>query len=176
MTSLIGGVRVKKSSLRIDSYGTIDELNSYVGLVRDSVTEDHLKSVLYDVQFVLFNIGSVLAADPEKNKMALPEVYEQDIKTLEDEMDAMNEVLPPLTHFILPGGHPFVSYAHLARTVCRRAERIVVALADHDQVNPLIIQYLNRLSDYLFILARFIAHSLNVEENKWIPKTSKNQE
>jgi cob(I)alamin adenosyltransferase len=85
-------------------------------------------------------------------------------------------VLPPLTHFILPGGHPFVSYAHLARTVCRRAERIVVALADHDQVNPLIIQYLNRLSDYLFILARFIAHSLNVEENKWIPKTSKNQE
>lgn len=167
-TSLIGGVKVSKSNIRIHSYGTVDELNSFIGIVRDMSTDEHIRSTLYIIQNLLFTVGSHLAAHPEKSNMKLPELQESDIALLEKEIDAMNEVLPPLTAFILPGGHPHVSHCHVARCVCRRAERLTVELAENEMVEPVIIKYLNRLSDYLFVLARKLAFDYNVEEVKWV--------
>lgn len=167
-TSLIGGVKVSKGNLRIHAYGTVDELNSQVGLVRDLFDEAHAREVLYRIQNLLFTIGSHLAAHPEKSRMKLPEITEADVVQLELEMDKMNESLPELTHFILPGGHPTASQCHIARTVCRRAERLAVELAQHEKVEPILIKYLNRLSDYLFTLARMIAHHHGAEEVKWM--------
>jgi cob(I)alamin adenosyltransferase len=166
-TALIGGVRVPKSSHRIDAYGTVDELNSHVGLVRDLYPEAHAKEILLGIQNQLFNIGSHLASHPEKSRMKLPEITEEQITLLENEMDSMNETLPALTHFVLPGGHPTTSQCHIARTVCRRAERLIVKLAEEEQVEPIVIKYINRLSDYLFVLSRAIAHYYNAEEIKW---------
>jgi cob(I)alamin adenosyltransferase len=168
-TSLIGGVRVSKNSLRINSYGTLDELNASIGLVRDVIKDSHTNQILYKIQNQLFNIGSHLASHPEKSNMKLPDIDASEITLMETEMDAMNEVLPPLAHFILPGGHIHVSFCHLARCVCRRAERLVVDLNESEKVDAIIIQYLNRLSDYLFVLGRKIAMDENVEEVKWIP-------
>lgn len=165
-TGLFGGKRLPKSHIRIDAYGTVDELNSYIGLVRDCVTAEHLKILLKEVQDRLFTIGSNLASDPDK-AMDVPDIRKVDIELLEKAMDALNEKLPPLKSFILPGGHPIVSYCHIARCVCRRAERLVVALHQIEPVEPILIRYLNRLSDYLFMLARGMAKDLEVAEVKW---------
>ncbi len=169
-TSLIGGVRVPKHHLRIEAYGTVDELNSYVGLIRDQDIKENYKTILKEIQDRLFTVGSSLASDPEKSKMKIPDFHQEDISLLENQMDEMNAELPELKNFILPGGHSIVSYCHLARVVCRRAERLTVHLSESSYVDELVIQYLNRLSDYLFVLGRKIAHDLNVEEYKWIPR------
>jgi cob(I)alamin adenosyltransferase len=168
-TSLIGGVKVSKSNLRIHSYGTVDELNSFIGIIRDSYADSHANHILYNIQNLLFTIGSHLASDPIKSKMKLPEISELDITVLEKEIDAMNEILPELTHFILPGGNLSSSYCHVGRTVCRRAERLVVELGENEPVDPIIIKYINRLSDYLFVLARKISFDAGAEEVKWLP-------
>ncbi len=169
-TSLIGGTRVPKYHLRIESYGTVDELNSYIGLIGDQELPLHDKELLKQVQDRLFTIGSSLASDPEKSKMVIPDLYQADIELLEKEMDAINEVIPELRHFILPGGDQAISFCHLARCVCRRAERLVVHLATESTVDEKITIYLNRLSDYLFTLGRKIAHDRKIAENQWIPR------
>ena len=174
-TSLIGGTKVLKSHLRIESYGTVDELNSYVGLVNDHLLDKHSKIILKEIQDRLFTIGSSLACDPVKEPlMKIPDLKEADILLLEDEIDKMNETLPEMKSFILPGGNIAVSTVHVARCICRRAERICVHLQQEDIfVDPLVIKYLNRLSDYLFILARYTGHLLGVEEIPWIPRIAK---
>ncbi|MDP9080522.1 MAG: cob(I)yrinic acid a,c-diamide adenosyltransferase [Bacteroidota bacterium] len=172
LTSLIGGTRVAKYHIRIESYGTVDELNSYIGLISDQEISAHDKKILKEIQDRLFTVGASLAADPEKSKMVIPDLYIEDIELLEQEMDKMNETLPELRHFILPGGSNTISYCHIARCVCRRAERITVHLAEESKVDEKVTIYLNRLSDYLFTLARKIAHENKVPENKWMPRSS----
>ena len=167
LTSLIGGTRVPKSSLRIECYGTVDELNSHIGLVRDQDVNAARRPLLKEIQDRLFTIGSALAADPEKSKMKLPDLLAADVTLLEEEMDRMNTDLPELRAFILPGGHPAVSETHVARCVCRRAERLVIHLGEDSFVAELVVVYLNRLSDYLFVLSRAMAHELGVEEVTW---------
>jgi len=171
-TSLIGGTKVLKSHARIETYGTIDELNSYIGLVSDHLTGEHSKTMLKEIQDRLFTIGSSLACDPDKEPlMKIPDLKDGDIIVLENEIDTMNEVLPPMKSFILPGGHVAVSTTHVARCVCRRAERYCVRMLEQDTfVDPLVIKYLNRLSDYLFVLARYIGHLLQVAEISWKPR------
>lgn len=168
-TSLFGGKRLPKNHIRIEAYGTVDELNSWIGLVRDSVPAESTRDLLKEVQDRLFTIGSNLASDPDK-EMIVPDIKEADIEQLEQAIDAMNEALPPLKNFILPGGHPTVSYCHVARCVCRRAERGVVALQQNEPVEAIVIRYLNRLSDYLFVLARKTAQELGAEEVTWQPR------
>jgi cob(I)alamin adenosyltransferase len=165
-TSLFGGARLPKNHIRIEAYGTVDELNSYIGLVRDATDNEAVRNVLKEVQDRLFTIGSNLASDPSK-EMITPDVFQTDIEFLETEIDTMTAVLEPLRSFILPGGHTTVSFCHIARCVCRRTERLVVALAENEKVDLIIIQYLNRLSDYLFTLGRLLAKDLGVEEVKW---------
>lgn len=171
-TSLIGGTKVAKSHIRIESYGTIDELNSYIGLVSDQIEFTEIKVTLKEIQDRLFTIGSSLATDPEKDsKMKLPDLKEEDILYLEQQIDRMNEALPVMKNFILPGGHVAVSTSHIARCICRRAERLCVNLKEHEEfIDPVVIKYLNRLSDYLFVLARYIGHLLQVEEIPWKPR------
>ena len=169
-TSLLGGARVSKAHIRIDAYGTIDELNSYIGLLNDQEVNAHRYDFLKEVQDRLFTVGSHLATEPGKDKVIKPDLFESDIEALERAMDEMDAELPALTSFILPGGHQSVSFAHLARTVCRRAERISIALNDHEEIDPLIIRYLNRLSDYLFVIGRKMALELKTEEVKWEPR------
>lgn len=169
-TSLIGGTRVPKHHLRIESYGTVDELNSYIGLIRDQDIAVHDRQVLKEIQDRLFTIGSSLASDPEKSKMIIPDLHETDIELLEKEMDAINEKLPELHHFILPGGNNAISFCHIARCVCRRAERLSVHLSEESKVDNKINIYLNRLSDYLFTLARKIGNEKKIAENQWIPR------
>ncbi|MDX5340668.1 MAG: cob(I)yrinic acid a,c-diamide adenosyltransferase [Cyclobacteriaceae bacterium] len=170
ITSLLGGTRVPKSDLRIDAYGTVDELNSYMGLLRDQKVNADRTDFLKEIQDRLFTLGADLATVPGKDKVKKPDLHPEDITILEKEMDQMDAELPPLSAFILPGGHTSVSFCHLARTVCRRAERIVVELASYEEVNELVIQYLNRLSDYLFVLGRKMAQELQVEEVTWTPR------
>ncbi|GAA4337204.1 cob(I)yrinic acid a,c-diamide adenosyltransferase [Flaviaesturariibacter amylovorans] len=171
-TALIGGTRVPKSHLRIDSYGTVDELNSWIGVVRDHLGDEASRSTLSEIQDRLFTLGSALACDPEKEpKLKIPDLKTADVELLEREIDRMNETLEPMRAFILPGGAPSVSFLHVARCVCRRAERLCVALQEVDgDLEILILQYLNRLSDYLFVLARWAAHLSGVEEIKWKPR------
>ncbi len=169
-TSLIGGTRVPKYHLRIEAYGTIDELNSWLGLIRDQPIDDHSLRIVMDIQDRLFTIGSLLASDPEKSRMKLPELTSDDVTILENEMDMMESHLSELKSFILPGGHTTVSYTHIARCVCRRCERLVVHLTEENPIDPLIGIYLNRLSDYLFVLSRFFAQNLNVPESPWNPR------
>jgi len=171
-TSLIGGTKVSKSHRRIEAYGTIDELNSFTGLCIDHLKANNIASVLVHVQDRLFTIGSALAADPQKNtKLKIPDLYEADVTLLEKEIDAMNETLPAMKSFVLPGGHVAVSTLHIARCVCRRAERCCVRLNKKGEpADPLIIKYLNRLSDYFFVLARYAAHKLEAEEIPWKPR------
>jgi len=169
-TSLIGGTRVPKHHLRIESYGTVDELNSYIGLIRDQDIATHDKQILKEIQDRLFTIGSSLASDPERSKMIIPDLHQADIELLEKEMDAMNEKLPELRHFILPGGNNAISFCHIARCVCRRAERLAVNLSVESTVEEKVNIYLNRLSDYLFVLARKIGNEQNIPENHWIPR------
>ena len=176
-TALFGGTRVKKYNLRIESYGTVDELNSYIGLIKDQEVSEYTKSALLKVQNELFTLGAMLATPPEKEtlksgkeRLNIPKVDDNSILFLENEIDKMDAELPQMTHFILPGGHQAVSFCHIARCVCRRAERLSVALNDEESINNDIIKYLNRLSDYLFTLARKLSKELSVEEIKWIPE------
>lgn len=171
-TSLIGGTKVPKSHLRIDTYGTVDELNSFIGLLGDYITDSATRSMLKEIQDRLFTVGSSLACDPDKEPlMKIPDLKESDITLLEHRIDAMNEVLPVMKWFVLPGGHVAVSTAHVARCVCRRAERGCVNMQEQDMfVDPLVIKYLNRLSDYLFVISRYIGHLLNVAEIPWKPR------
>ncbi|MEO6521086.1 MAG: cob(I)yrinic acid a,c-diamide adenosyltransferase [Mucilaginibacter sp.] len=170
LTSLIGGTRVAKHHIRIESYGTVDELNSYIGLIRDQDIVAKHKEVLKEVQDRLFTIGASLAADPEKSKMKIPDLHTEDIELLEKEIDRMDTELPPLRHFILPGGSNAVSFCHIARCVCRRAERLSVHLSEDSFVEEKVIIYLNRLSDYLFTLGRKIGNEQQIVENEWIPR------
>lgn len=176
-TALFGGTRVPKHHIRIDTYGTVDELNATIGVVRDQDIDAHSKEILSEIQYNLFTLGAELATDPKKAKfksgkdrLNITRIEAEDIEKLEHEIDAMNEELPQMTHFILPGGHPIVSYCHLARCVCRRSERLATALYDLEPFDEKLLQYLNRLSDFLFVLARKLTKKLEVEEIQWIPK------
>jgi cob(I)alamin adenosyltransferase len=166
-TSLLGGTRLSKANVRIDSYGNVDELNAWIGMLRDQPVNSGRRSLLKEIQDRLFTIGSHLASEPDQTRKRLPDLHEADVELLEQEMDAMDAVLPPLRSFVLPGGHPSVSYGHVARTVCRRAERAVILLHDHEPVEEIIIRYLNRLSDYLFVLSRLMTQELGAEEVAW---------
>jgi cob(I)alamin adenosyltransferase len=169
-TSLLGGSRVSKANIRIETYGTVDELNSFIGLLRDfTTTDEDRKQLLIQIQERLFTIGSALAAEPGKS-FSIPDLHETDIQLLEEEMDKMDAALPPLKNFILPGGHQQVSYCHLARTICRRAERRCIELNQHEEVSDFVIKYLNRLSDFLFMLARKISLEVGAEEIPWKPR------
>lgn len=176
-TSLFGGTRVPKHHLRIESYGTVDELNSYIGLIKDQQISSKVKDSLIRIQHDLFTLGAMLATPPEKEnlksgkeRLNIPKISEESVLFLENNIDQMNTELPEMTHFILPGGHTTVSFCHIARCVCRRAERLSVQLNDNEYVNENILKYLNRLSDYLFVLARKLTYDLNAEEIKWIPE------
>lgn len=169
-TSLIGGTRVPKDHIRIEAYGTVDELNSYIGLIRDQKIEESHKNSLIEIQDRLFTIGSILASDPVKSKMKIPELKEEDITFLESEIDKMNEVLPEMRSFVLPGGHTTVSFCHIARCVCRRAERKIIHLSSESLVPEITIKFLNRLSDYLFMLSRKLGQDLQVTETPWNPR------
>jgi cob(I)alamin adenosyltransferase len=168
-TGLFGGARVSKDHLRIEAYGTLDELNAFLGLLRDHCSLTAQREILYEVQNRLFSIGGMLATDPSKDNLYAQtlDLYPADLAVLEQAIDALDAQLPPLKNFILPGGHPTVSYAHLARCVCRRAERCLVSLHAQEAVDPLMLSYLNRLSDYLFVLGRALAQDLGVEEVIW---------
>lgn len=170
ITSLIGGTKVPKHHIRIESYGTVDELNSYIGLIRDQEISDEEKNLLKIVQDRLFTIGASLAADPEKSQMKIPDLNLTDVLLLETKIDEMNEILPELKHFILPGGSTTVSYCHLARCVCRRAERLIVHLASESFVDEKVIIYMNRLSDFLFVMGRYIGFRNGIAENQWVPR------
>lgn len=169
-TALFGGARVPKNHIRIESYGTVDELNSYIGLIRDYIEDEALRDVLKEIQDRLFTLGAILATDPSKDNLKTPDLHDKDVSYLESKIDGMEEQLPALKHFILPGGHPAVSFCHIARCVCRRAERMTVALNENEPVLPVVIQYLNRLSDYLFVLSRLVGLLLKAEEVCWIPR------
>ncbi|MDO1501105.1 cob(I)yrinic acid a,c-diamide adenosyltransferase [Winogradskyella maritima] len=176
-TALFGGTRVPKHHIRIESYGTIDELNSHIGLIRDQQIDPIYKSLLMDIQDRLFTVGAILATDPEKAtlkngkaRLNIPKISDADIKKLEDAMDSMNAQLPEMTHFVLPGGHQTVSFCHIARCVCRRAERLASHLNSLEPFQPETLMYINRLSDFLFVLARKLSHDLQADEVKWIPK------
>lgn len=169
-TSLFGGQRLLKSDLRIDAYGTVDELNSYLGLLRDQPVNANRKEILLEIQDRLFTIGSILATVPGNTKVKIPLLNESDVVLLEKEIDKMDDQLPPMKSFVLPGGHESVSMGHVVRTVCRRAERLVIALHDQNPVDLILIKYLNRLSDYLFVLCRMMARELNIEETPWKPR------
>ncbi len=176
-TALFGGTQVSKHHIRIDSYGTIDELNAWLGLIRDQEIDTHSKKLLAIIQDKLFTLGAILATDPEKallksgkERLNIPKINASDIELLEKEMDAMNESLPPMTHFILPGGHTTVSYCHIARTVCRRAERLATQLFEKEPFEENVLSYINRLSDYLFVLARKLSKDLITDAIKWIPE------
>ncbi len=176
-TALFGGTRVPKYHIRIDSYGTVDELNSFIGLIRDQEIDEHSKKTLIKIQEKLFTVGAILATDPEKQilkngkeRLNIPKISDGDISFLETEIDKMEETLPQMTHFVLPGGHTTVSYCHVARCVCRRAERLATLLNHEEPTDPMVLTYLNRLSDYLFVLARMLTYQLSAEEIKWIPQ------
>lgn len=170
LTSLIGGTRVPKHHIRIEAYGTVDELNSWIGLLRDVIADASVKTLLIEIQDRLFTIGSALATDPEKSKMKLPELLDADVVRLEKAIDAIDAIVTPMKSFVLPGGHEQVSHCHIARCVCRRAERNIIHLAETVAVPDLVIQYLNRLSDYLFMLSRKLTVDLGAEEIPWKPR------
>ncbi len=176
-TALFGGTRVPKHHIRIESYGTVDELNSHLGLIRDQDINPHYKDLLIHIQDRLFTIGAILATDPKKavlkngkERLNIEKISSKNIERLELEMDTMNAALPPMTHFVLPGGHQTVSFCHIARCVCRRAERLASALNDIEPFEANALTYLNRLSDYLFVLARKLSSDLQANEVKWIPE------
>lgn len=170
-TALFTGTRVPKHHIRIESYGSLDELNSWLGLVRDQEIDGQSQTALAKIQDQLFTMGAILATEPQReNRLKIPKIEASDIEFLEKEIDHMNESLPQMTHFILPGGHTTVSYCHIARTVCRRAERMISYLHDNEPVPENLLAFINRLSDYLFVLARKLSKDLKAQEVKWIPK------
>ncbi|NNJ88813.1 MAG: cob(I)yrinic acid a,c-diamide adenosyltransferase, partial [Eudoraea sp.] len=177
MTALFGGTRVPKHHIRIQSYGSIDELNSWLGLLRDQDIAKKYRDMLMKIQENLFTVGAVLATDPDKallksgkERLNIPKISAADVTLLEEEMDKMDESLTTMTHFVLPGGHTTVSYCHIARTVCRRAERMACILHENQPLDATVLSYLNRLSDFLFVLSRKLSHDLKAEEIKWIPE------
>ena len=169
-TALFGGKRVSKSDLRIETYGTVDELNSWIGVLRDLEVNQHRQQELIEVQDRLFTIGSILATEPGNTKVKIPSLVESDVTFLEKKIDLMETTLEPMKVFVLPGGHSAVSFGHVARTVCRRAERLVIGLDTQEKVDALVIQYLNRLSDYLFVLCRMMTKDLQAKETPWKPR------
>lgn len=169
-TSLFGGKRVSKADLRIETYGTIDELNSWIGVLRDQEVNKKRHDVLVEVQDRLFTLGSILATEPGNTKVKIPALADIDVTFLEKQIDLMESELEPMRFFVLPGGHPSVSFGHVARTVCRRAERLTIALNAAEPVDPLVIKYLNRLSDYIFVLCRKMTAELNASETPWKPR------
>lgn len=171
-TMLFGGGRVPKHHVRIEAYGTVDELNSWMGLLRDVAKSENDIAVINEIQHRLFTIGAILATDPKKENVKPPDLFEKDIKLLEDQIDQNQEQLEELKNFILPGGHQSVSYAHISRCVCRRAERIVTQLDDLEGVDSMVIHYLNRLSDYLFVLARKFGMENESQEIKWMARAN----
>lgn len=172
-TALLGGARVSKGHSRLEAYGTVDELNSYIGLLRDQETNKLRLPILKEIQDRLFVVGANLATAPGKEVQKVPVLLPEDVEVLEQAIDQMDQELPVLTQFILPGGHQSVSFCHIARTVCRRAERNVVFLRESEEVAEIIVIYLNRLSDYLFVLARKMGQELGVEEVNWQPRNKK---
>lgn len=170
-TGLIGGNRVSKNDLRINAYGTVDELNAHVGLLRDLVEDEQVKLNLLEIQDRLFTAGSLLAVGQKGTKMKLPKLYNENINILESWIDSMDKSLPQMKTFVLPGGHVTVSTCHVTRTVCRRAERLIVELSNEVEVSELVVAYFNRLSDYFFTLSRKLTMDLNAEETPWIPKS-----
>ena len=170
-TALFGGKRVSKADLRIDAYGTVDELNSFIGLVRDQEVNQKRAQELIQIQSTLFIIGAILATEPGNVKVKVPSLSEGHILFLEKEIDVMEAELQPLRYFILPGGHVSISFCHAARTICRRAERLTTALHDQEKIDMQVLKYLNRLSDYLFVLSRKVTHELGVVEIPWRPAT-----
>jgi cob(I)alamin adenosyltransferase len=176
-TALFGGTRVPKHHIRIESYGTVDELNSHIGLIRDQEINFIYKNNLAEIQNKLFTVGAILATPPDKEvlkngkeRLNIPKIGEKEIEFLENAIDFMEQHLPQMTHFVLPGGHTTVSYCHVARCVCRRAERLAVHLNEIEAIDDYVLKYLNRLSDYLFVLARKLSQDLNAEEVQWIPE------
>jgi cob(I)alamin adenosyltransferase len=169
-TGLIGGTRIPKHAIRIDAYGTVDELNANIGVVMDHDISEKYQLQLQEIQDRLFTIGSSLAADPEKSNMKLPDLLEKDVEQLEVWMDEMDAELPEMRFFVLPGGHLAISFCHVARCVCRRAERIISELSEREFVAPLVMSYMNRLSDYLFVLSRKITQDLEIQEKPWKPR------
>ncbi len=176
-TGLFGGTRVSKHHIRINSYGTLDELNSWLGLLRDHGLDKRSAEMLIEIQKNLFTLGAILATEPEKeqtkrgrDRLNITRISEKDVQALEKEIDNMNDQLPPMTHFILPGGHVSVSTCHIARTICRRAERMMSILHEQEPLDSTILSYVNRLSDYLFVLARKLSADMQAEEIKWIPE------
>lgn len=169
-TSLVGGTRISKDHDKIEAYGTVDELNAWIGVLADAPENEGRTALLREIQDRLFTLGAELASEPEQSRKKLPELFESDIELLEKEIDRYTEVIPPLRAFVLPGGHSLVSLAHVARTVARRAERQAIRLSRSEPVNPLIIKYLNRLSDYLFVLSRKITQEQNSPEISWKPR------
>ncbi len=171
-TSLLGGTRVPKHHLRIEAYGTVDELNSWMGMLKDQAVAAPYEKLIKQIQDNLFTLGSHLAADPDANRMTLPELVPADVEQLEASIDQMEENLPSLQNFVLPGGYPANSMAHVARCVCRRAERLTVHLNESSAVEPILLQYLNRLSDWLFVFSREMTHLAGAEEVAWSPRKS----
>jgi len=169
-TGLFGGARLPKDHIRIEAYGTVDELNAVIGWLMSTIPDKQIDTLLQTIQSRLFTVGSNLASEPGKD-MITPDLVEDDVNLIEQSIDKMQENLPALKHFIMPGGSPSVSAAHLARTVCRRAERRCVTLKQTSAVEPIIILYLNRLSDFFFVLARWLGAREGVEEIKWIPRS-----
>jgi cob(I)alamin adenosyltransferase len=168
-TALFGGRRISKGDLRIDSYGTVDELNSHIGLLMAEVNQEKLYEELLNIQSRLFTVGSNLASDPDK-EMITPDIEDSDIEALERSIDEMSASLTPLKNFIMPSGSRAIAQAHVCRTVCRRAERLVVTLSSQSTVDNIVIRYLNRLSDYFFVVARYISHTSEIDSIAWVPK------
>jgi cob(I)alamin adenosyltransferase len=169
-TALFGGSRVSKAHDRINAYGTVDELNSYIGLLRDQPVNSGRQGILVEIQDRLFTLGSILATEPGNTKVKVPTLIDADVTNLEKQIDSMEETLEPMKNFVLPGGHQSVSFCHIARCVCRRAERLIIALADDEEVPPIVIQYMNRLSDFLFVLSRKMTADLGAPETPWIAR------
>ena len=176
-TALYGGTRVPKYNIRIEAYGTADELNSHIGLLKDQKIDSRTAETLVKIQNEIFTIGAMLATPPDKEKLKsgkdrlnIYRINKKDILFLEKEIDFMDQSLPQMTNFILPGGHQTVSFCHIARCICRRAERLAVHLNENEPVDELILIYLNRLSDYLFVLARKLTVDNQATEIPWIPK------
>lgn len=169
-TSILGGTKLPKQHIRIEAYGTIDELNSHIGLLRDVISDNDSINILLTIQDRLFTIGSHLASDPIKNKVQLPQLYNEDVILLENAIDNISSKVPEMKFFVLPGGHLYVSYCHIARCVCRRSERAVLRLSETEPVDEIHFKYLNRLSDYLFMLGRLLSHLHNAKEIPWKPK------
>ena len=166
-TSLIDGQIVNKHNLSVDAYGTVDELNSFLGLLKDYIKDETIKDILNNIQPKLFSIGSILASGKKQNMLEKVKIEKKDVKYIEFHIDSMNNELPELKNFIIPGGHKISSYSHVCRSICRRAERRISELNNEQSVDPIILSYINRLSDFFFVLSRYLMYSDKIEETRW---------